>query len=72
MSAHAHIHVLPLSCHSASSKGQRNGVMCLAQPKEMGLPTTAYYSADEIREVRIDMCICMSERAERRAVKLLT
>ena len=46
--------------------------MCLAQPKEMGLPTTAYYSADEIREVRIDMCICMSERAERRAVKLLT
>ena len=28
-----------------------DSVYCIVQPKGMGLPTTAYYATDEIREV---------------------
>jgi hypothetical protein len=32
------------------------------QPKEIGLPFTAYYAIDEIREVRQDAVLCYSNQ----------
>ncbi len=37
----------------AGSRCRSPGFAAAAQPKDIGLPTTAYYAKDEIREVRV-------------------
>ena len=49
----------------------RGRLSCVAQPKEMGLPTTAYYSADEIREVRSHVFTFLRKSHQRAAQGVL-
>lgn len=43
----------------AGSRCRSPGFAAAAQPKDIGLPTTAYYAKDEIREVRVACSMCL-------------
>ena len=47
-----------------------DSVPCALQPKAMGLPTTAYYATDEIREVSAHPPACINAVCCQKALRL--